>query len=294
MKFIFLFLIGAVVGRDIIDLRHLASDYFHTYCKHTAHRSEDCLDWIDLTDGHDKHHPERAIKVDEITDLKYHVKEKITKPSLTLAQDYCNSGNESGSMEFKKSHEVSSTCSWSVSVGLKYSESITEKIGVPTLESTSFSETVEMDFSTTKSSSVEHKDTWEIDVTVPAPPHTWVFGTYVVEESDFSTDWTAIIKFKGCVNVWFHDKYDVNHDGDKHNEWWFYPSKVFGGTSGFTCGSDVDLGNFTKMPHGGQHPSKVGKDECEKSWCKFKASGTYKGIGGAAAHLDTKHKKCPG
>jgi len=284
-------LISLLYGTQIVDLNTIASDFFHDYCKNVAHRDQSCLKWLDLTDGHDKNWPQRAIKVRSTENLVYKVRQKISKPSLTLSQDYCNTLNESGSFTFKKSKEVSSTCSWSVTTGLKITESITETVKIPELESTSFTETVEMDFSTTATSSTEHKDTWEVDSVVPVPPKTYVNATYVVVEDDFSADWTALITFQGCVNVWFKDKYDVNHDGDMHWEWWFWPYQVFGDQPGFKCGSDGPLNSSTLNPSD-EYPPGVGLDACEKAWCKFTASGTYKGIGGAQAHLNTDHKPC--
>lgn len=51
---------------------------------------------------------------------------------------------------------------------------------------------------------------------------TYVNASFVVMEDDFTAEWTGNINFCGCVNVWFNDKYDVNHDGDEHWEWWFW------------------------------------------------------------------------
>lgn len=66
---------------------------------------------------------------------------------MTLTQDFNNTINAAASMDFDKGEAVSSTCTWEVTSGLKMSETITESIGIPELEKTSFSETMELDFS---------------------------------------------------------------------------------------------------------------------------------------------------
>ena len=80
------------------------------------------------------------------------------------------------------------------------------------------------------------------------PPQTYVNATYSVVEQDFDCTWTADIKIRGCVNVWFRDK--IND----HWEWWYSVSEIYPTVPGFTCWDD---------------PESAGGDFCDRSYCTY-------------------------
>lgn len=112
-------------------------------------------------------------------------------------------------------------------------------------------------------------DKWEIDTYVPVPALTYVDATFVVVETDYSTTWDADLVFSGCAKVWFKDK--INN----HWCWWYTAQEVYGQFPGFECWNEEGI-----------------EDECRRSFCKYKAKGTYYGIGGAKSHLNITSDTC--
>ncbi|CDW91853.1 UNKNOWN [Stylonychia lemnae] len=251
---------------DIKNLQDLANEYFNTICRQNG-RDNGCYKYVDIQGQQDHNWPQRKVEVMDVAQLKYDVKQKITRPSLVLSQDYCNSLSKDGSFNFEKSTTTSTTCTWSVTEGLSYQNSVSVKVSIPELAETSFSESITLSMSSTQSQSTTHTDNWQISTTVPVPSQTYVNATYTVIESDFDTAWTADVTIRGCANVWFNDKIDG------HWEWWHGVTMVYANVPGFSCYSQ-------------------GNDPCTDQYCTYQAKGTYYGIGGAAAHLDTDHKPC--
>jgi hypothetical protein len=70
---------------------------------------------------------------------------------LALSQNFNNSLDAAATMHFKKGSTVSSTCSWSVTAGVKSTTTIEETVKIPELEETSFKESLELSLSTTSS-----------------------------------------------------------------------------------------------------------------------------------------------
>lgn len=62
--------------------------------------------------------------------------------------------------------------------------SISAEIGIPGFGA-KFSETINMNFSKTETQSINHIDTWEIDVVVPVPALTYVDANFTVIEEDY-------------------------------------------------------------------------------------------------------------
>jgi hypothetical protein len=205
---------GDAAMTDVKDLNLIATQFFNNICKQNG-RGDFCFKYVDLKGVMDKNWPNRRVDIEDVEQLKYNVTQTAFQPSLILSQDYCNSLPADGSFRFSKSTQTSSTCAWSVSKGLSFSEGITATVGIPNLAGFSFSENFQMQFNETRSQTVTHTDSWSIDSTVPVPAHTYVNATYIVTEQDFECSWTADITIKGCVNVWFQDK--VN----SHWEWWY-------------------------------------------------------------------------
>jgi len=61
-----------------------------------------------------------------------------------------------------------------LTAGIKSTSTITEKVGIPNLEETSFSESIELSLSTTVGGSVSHVQTWGISDDIPVPANTYV------------------------------------------------------------------------------------------------------------------------
>lgn len=219
----------------------------------------------------DKAWPGRKVQVVDVSQLKYDVVQKIDRPSLVLTEDYCNSLSESGSFRFSKSTSTSSTCTWTVTSGMSLQSGVTATVGIPVLAEMTFSESIQLNFASSSSQSTNHVDAWTIDTDVPVPPFTYVNATYTIMEQDFDCKWTAQLKIRGCVNVWFNDK--VNN----HWEWWYGVSDIYSGIPGFACWDE---------------PESEGGDGCDRSYCSYQSSGVYYGIGGASAHLDTDSAAC--
>ena len=116
---------------------------------------------------------------------------------------------------------------------------------------------------------------------IPIDPLTYVEAQYVVVDSNYDADWNAEITFCGMVNVWFDDKYDCNHDGKTAWEWWFPVGNVYGRYDGFYCYSSLEDSQVESKNFNPDHTDadKLGVDNyC----CRYKAQGTYTGIGGSA------------
>lgn len=154
--------------------------------------------------------------------MEYSVIEQIEKPSLVLKQDFCNPLSLDTWFTFKKSTETSSDCSWTVTEGMAFGQSIHASIGIPAFGGVEFEESLNMSFSKTETQSTSHKDRWEIESNIPVPALTYVDATFTVIETDFSATWSADVVFKGCTNVWFKDKLD------NHWEWWHTAKETYG------------------------------------------------------------------
>ena len=102
---------GDAAFADIKNLDNLAVQFYNNIC-HQNGRGDGCFKYVDLYGVQDKNFPYRKVSVIDISQLQYSVIQQITKPSLVLSQDYCNSLGESGSFAFRKSTSTSSTCSW--------------------------------------------------------------------------------------------------------------------------------------------------------------------------------------
>jgi hypothetical protein len=259
-----------VTDSQIKNLDNIAVEFFNNICRQQG-RSDGCYKYVDLYGKADRNWPSRRVDVVDISKLAYSVVQSISQPSFILSEDYCNSLSESGSFRFTKTKSVSSTCSWTVTSGIQYQNSISATVGIPELAQTSFSESINMNFASTSSQSTTHVDSWEIDTVVPVPPFTYVNATYAVIEQDFDCTWTAEIKIRGCANVWFNDK--VNG----HWEWWYMVSEIYSTLPGFTCWDE---------------PESEGGDVCDRSFCFYQSAGRYYGIGGASAHLNTDSDSC--
>lgn len=183
-----------------------------------------------------------------------------------------------------------------MTAGIKSTSTISEKIGVPALEKTTFTESIELSLSSTKGGSTTHTQNWGVSDDIPVPANTYVEATFTVKEDDFTADWSAKVHFCGFTQIWFKDKYDMNHDGDKHNLWFPPVSQIYGNLKGFTCsykeGSGYSMENHPPVMHGGHdHVSNMqSSDAC----CIFDAKGQYKGIGGAKSYVTTKHRPAIG
>ena len=210
----------------------------------------------------------------DISDLQYQVLQKNTKPTLSLAEDYCNVLSQPGSFSFSKSTITASTCGYEVTEGLTYERTdlIQKNTTIPMLASKELDETVMLNFASTRKQETTHTDQWTINTTIPVPANTYVKATYVVMEDDFDCTWTASIKIRGCANVWFKDKVDG------HWEWWHYVHKIYSNVPGFSC----------------WYSDPQGQDACLSSYCTYTAQGKYYGIGEAQAHLNTQSSPCKG
>jgi len=164
------------------------------------------MKWTSITDNHGGY-ADKIITQGKTEDLQYKVQDKITKPSLILSQEFNNTLPDPATMHFKQGQAVSSTCSWSLTAGIKSTSTITEKVGIPSLEETTFTESIELSLSTTVGGSTTHSQNWEINDDIPVPANTYVSATYTVKEDDFTADWSANVHFCGCVQTWFKDAY---------------------------------------------------------------------------------------
>ena len=97
----------------------------------------------------DRNWPGRRVNIKEVKGLKYQVIETISKPSLVLSQDYCNSLSINGEFKFKKSTETGSSASWTVTDSISFGSSITAYVGIPSLGGVKFTESINMTFEKT-------------------------------------------------------------------------------------------------------------------------------------------------
>jgi len=137
------------------------------------------MKWTSITDSHGGH-PDYTITQGKVEDLEYKVQKKITKPSLTLSQDFENKLSSPATMHFEQGQEVSSKCSWSTTKGFKSTTTVSVEVGIPIFEKTTFSESIELSLSSTHGGSTTHKQTWSIKDDIPVPAHTKVTATYTV------------------------------------------------------------------------------------------------------------------
>jgi len=86
-----------------------------------------------------------------------------------------------------------------MTAGIKSTSTISEKVSIPALEETTFTESLELSLSTTASQSTTHTRNWSIDDTIKVPANTYVNVSFIVTEDDFTADFTADVHFCGCV-----------------------------------------------------------------------------------------------
>lgn len=94
------------------------------------------------------------------------------KPAHVISEGYCNRVDAPGYFDFIKSVETAGQCAWSVTAGLKYKSEVTVKADVPGVGGASAAESIELDFSATRSQSTTHKETSTISLRIPVPAHT--------------------------------------------------------------------------------------------------------------------------
>lgn len=261
---------GEAARAEIKDLDALAHSHIELLCLYLG-RGFGCYDYVDIDGAHDKSYPYRKIDIIDVEELAYSVVQKISRPSLNLFQDYCNHVHAPASYTFSQKSSVSSTFSWEVSAGIKSTSSIKVTIGIPVLDGAEFSQSLELDFSTTSGQSTTSTKEWGKTAKVNVPPLTYVNTTYTVVENDIDATWTANVTIRGCANV----KLKESYGGVK--EWPCGVHAMYGTLPGFKC--------WFEMP-------MLGQDICLGSYCTYQASGTYTGIGNSAAHMSSYERPC--
>ena len=164
-----------------------------------------------------KYYPYKRVDVVNYSNMKYWVGSQNPKPALIQSEDYCNVLSQSGSFVFSRSKDTASTCSWSVTEGISFSESISMKFNVPFV-SVEASDTTIINFSSTQSNSTQHVEHWGIDTTVPVHPPTCVKAIYTITETDVQGTLTSDIINRGFVTVRYRQRFN------DHLLWWNFPS----------------------------------------------------------------------
>lgn len=102
--------------------------------------------------------------------------------------------------------------------------SITQKVGVPLVSSTTTNISADISFDSTKTNTKTETQAWEIDREVSVPPHTQVDMSWTINEKQSTATFYADVVLTGYIAIWNNDKIDFNNPGGTNKHWlWFIP-----------------------------------------------------------------------
>ena len=209
----------------ISDLQTITEQYANATAKEYGTSAK----WVSV-DGIQEylkqHHPTRKLSY-QVKDAIFHWGAPSPKQDIMFKQRLENRGSERPTTTIRRSEKKSDTFSWSITEGIKLSQSVTVKAGINIeaiqlgIEATT---SFEFNFSSTQGKSKTVERTWEVDQIIPQAPFSQTEIEWLLDRNVADGQFTAQVIVSGWVAIWFKDKIDLNHTGGKDLHWLWFPS----------------------------------------------------------------------
>ena len=148
----------------------------------------------------------------------------IDKPGVVVTDKTINDTSVEQKSVFKRTKSTTSSFTWTVNEAINVGITLTERVGVPLVCSSTTSITASISFSSTQSETETESQSWEIDREIAVPAHTEVDMTWTINEKQSTANFNADIVLTGYFAIWNKDKVDVNNPGGSDKHWlWFIP-----------------------------------------------------------------------
>lgn len=148
----------------------------------------------------------------------------IDMPGIVITDETVNDTSLVQKSVFKRSKSTTSTFTWTVHKAINVGISLTQKVGVPIVSSSTVNISASVSFDSTKSSTQTETQDWEINREVSVPPRTKVDMSWTINEKQSSATFYADIILTGYLAIWNNDKIDPNNPGGDDRHWlWFIP-----------------------------------------------------------------------
>ncbi|MBH1938738.1 cytotoxin leucocidin [Streptomyces sp. AV19] len=145
----------------------------------------------------------------------------------SVATNYRNGTDVEQTVTYKQSRTTEQDLRISVTESLKVGVTVQVSAEVPAVAKVSETTSIEATLSSTQEFSHKETQNWSVDLPLKIPAKSVVEASLVVGTQKYDIDWTATVGLTGSVAIWFEEKVDLNHDGDRHWLWFVPVEEVF-------------------------------------------------------------------
>ncbi|KNB50620.1 cytotoxin leucocidin [Streptomyces caatingaensis] len=145
----------------------------------------------------------------------------------SVVTTYRNGTDVEQTVTYKQSRTTEQDLRISVTESLKAGVTVQVSAEVPAVAKVSETTSIEATLSSTQEFSHKETQNWSVDLPLKIPAKSVVEASLVVGTQKYDIDWTATVGLTGSVAVWFEEKVDLNHDGDRHWLWFVPIEEVF-------------------------------------------------------------------
>ncbi|MFE6687567.1 ETX/MTX2 family pore-forming toxin [Streptomyces sp. NPDC057743] len=145
----------------------------------------------------------------------------------SVTTNYRNGSAVEQTVTYKQSKTTEQDLRISVTESLKIGISMEVSAEIPAVAKVSETTSIETNLSSTQEFTHKETQTWSVDLPLRIPPKSAIEASLVVGTQQYDIDWSATVNMTGNVAIWFEEKVDLNHDGDRHWLWFVPIEEVF-------------------------------------------------------------------
>ncbi|MEV4441189.1 cytotoxin leucocidin [Streptomyces sp. NPDC049577] len=145
----------------------------------------------------------------------------------SVSTNYRNGTDVEQQVTYKQSRTTEQDLRISVTESLKIGVTMEVSAEIPAVAKVSETTSIEASLSSTQEFSHKETQNWSVDLPLKIPAKSVVEASLVVGTQTYDIDWTATVALTGSVAIWFNEKVDLNHDGDRHWLWFVPIEEVF-------------------------------------------------------------------
>ncbi|MEU1377814.1 ETX/MTX2 family pore-forming toxin [Streptomyces triculaminicus] len=145
----------------------------------------------------------------------------------SVVTNYRNGTDVEQQVTYKQSKTTEQDLRISVTESLKIGVTMEVSAEIPAVAKVSETTSIEASLSSTQEFAHRETQNWSVDLPLRIPAKSLVEASLVVGTQKYDIDWTATVTMSGNVAIWFNEKVDLNHDGDKHWLWFVPIEEVF-------------------------------------------------------------------
>lgn len=189
------------------------------------------LKWVDLHASNPdmRNYQQYQIRV-EVTNVHYSDNTNVTPmPGFTFEDQTKNYSDKPVKTVFKKSHETTTSFTWSLTEAIELGMSVEFEVGVPPIASAKTTLSAKISVSSTQAKTETEKETWSIDKEVTTSPHYEGKMKWTIVQKKYDATFYADVNIMDYVAFWFNHKIDLNNKGgnDKHWLWFLHVSNIW-------------------------------------------------------------------